>query len=48
MPKCQRCGKTLKDDEFFLCSDCEVEGLYLDVKEYEENTIEFIDEEDDY
>ena len=45
MPNCKRCGKQLNDDEFFLCSECESEGLYQDFIE-EEDIIE--DVENDY
>ncbi len=46
MPKCQRCGKTLNDDEFYLCSNCEKEGLYQDFTKSEDDNNEFINDMD--
>ena len=45
MPNCNRCGRRLNDDEFFLCSECESEGIYQDFIE-EEDVIE--EAENDY
>jgi len=46
MPNCKRCHKPLKDDEFYLCSDCESEGLYQEFTEQEVD--EDIEDEEDY
>ncbi len=44
MPNCKRCHKPLNDDEFYLCSECESEGLYQEFIEEKEETEEDIDE----
>ena len=43
MPICQRCGKSLTDDEFYLCIECEKEDIYqepIEIKEKYKNTID--------
>ena len=45
MPNCKRCGKKLNDDEFYLCSECEEEGLYQDESTYEDDDNDEKDED---
>jgi len=44
MPNCKRCGKQLNEDEFFLCKECEEEGLYQEEFSSEDD---FDDESDE-
>jgi hypothetical protein len=45
MSICQRCGKSLTDDEFYLCLECENEDIYQEPNEVRGNSKNILDEE---